>query len=162
MRFRTYILLAATVLWFIFGSLFLYRSFWGLEDIKSYKNSVEHFGVTELKPGQNNFAFTFKLKGKVRVFGVFKKKEVNYTEFVNAFKIGDTVTVHYGDWKLQPDEVNTQIYNLKIGQTTLINNEDRIAKDRKIAGILLLISACLGGLTFYVSRKKPKEQTINL
>lgn len=160
MRFRTYILLAATVLWLIFGSLFLYRSFWDLKDIKSYKNAVEYFGIKELKSGQNNFAFTFKLQGKVRVFGVYKKKEVNYSEFINAFKTGDTVTVHYGDWKLQSDEINTQIYNLKVGNLNLINNQDRIAKDRKIAGILFIISACLGGLTFYSSRKKPKETPI--
>lgn len=154
MRFRTYILLSATILWFIFGSLFMYRSFWDLDNLKSYSNAIEEFGIKELKEGQNQFAFTFKLQGKLDVFGYHKKKEINYLDFTKTFKIGDTATVYYGDWKIKNGEINTQIYNLKVGKSILIDHQNSIDKDRKIAGILYLISACLGGITLYLFRKK--------
>lgn len=154
MRFRTYIMVAAASLWFVFGSLFMYRSTWDFEDSKKYKNAIIEFGVKEFDQYRHRNALTFKLAGLDQQFGIYKRKRKNYTELVSKLKIGDTVTIYYSDWKQNKKKTNLQVIHFETKNHVLVNYTDRKYRDRKIAWILYSISFIFGIAAWYLNKKR--------
>lgn len=146
MRFRIYILLAAAFLWFVFASVFMYRSTWGLEDALVYRNAVVEFGMQDKVNQTANSMFTFKLDGMPDKFGIYRRKFSAYDTFKNNIQIGDTLTAYYGVWKHKEGNVITELVQLEKNEDILIDYTVRKRKDTIIAVILYII--CSVSLVF--------------
>lgn len=162
MRFRTYILIAVAGLWFVFGTMFTYRSSWDLEDAKLAHGSIIELGVKEFDTDLHQYALCFKVHGNEQTFGIYQRKNLLYTEQLSMLHIGDSVKVYFGDWKLKAGEVNRQIVHLETSKNVIINYTDRKYRDRWVGVIFLLFAFAAGGLAWYLYQKKEPEEDPSL
>jgi hypothetical protein len=156
MRFRTYILLALAGLWFTIGGMFFYRSCWDLVDLKKHTGPVIELGITEFDTDLHLFSLNFKLDGNPETFGVYQKKNQQYSDLLNLIKVGDTATVFYGEWRQKEGMLNLQVTHLETTKHVIVDYTVRKYRDRWIGLILIGLSFAVGGLAWYLFKKYPK------
>lgn len=162
MRFSMYILISAASLWFVIGSMFLYRSSWDLDKSKYHKGVLTEFAVQQVDdPYAGKFAYVFKVSGKSSRYGIYQKKNKLYTNFTELLKVGDTVKMYYHKWNLGPKEVNLQIDHFEAKGKTLVDYKIRKYRDRKIAWMLYSISF-LFVVTGWFFRRENRMKKISL
>ena len=113
MRFRIYILMAAAFLWFVFASVFMYRSTWTLKDAKFHKDVVVEMGIHHNSNNVPANVYKFKMHGLDHGFVITRRKYTAYDTFVNNIKIGDTLSVYFEDWKHVEGKENNQVVQLE-------------------------------------------------
>ncbi len=154
MRFTTYIMLSAACLWFVIGSLFMYRYTWDLSNAKYHRGALTEFIVKIVDPEMQKQGFAFKLSGIKREFGVFFKKNRNYNDFMNNLKVGDSISIYYTDWRLYEGQINLQLVHMASDKKVFINYENRKRRDLNRALILYGIALAFGTGAWFLNRKR--------
>lgn len=154
MRFRIYILLAAAFLWFVFASVFMYRSAWDLDDAFYHRNALVEFGLKEDNSKYPPVTFAFKLQGMDRTMGIQRKKFASYDTFVRSMKIGDTITLYYENWKLSEGSINTQVVHMENEGRVLVDFKIRKRKDLLVAVILYILCSISLGFALLLRQKR--------
>jgi hypothetical protein len=157
MRFRIYILLAAAFLWFVFASVFMYRSTWTLKDAKFHKDIVVEMGMHHNSNSVPSNIYKFKLFGMDHGFAISRKKYTAYDTFVNNIKIGDTLSVYFEDWKHVEGQENNQVVQLEKGKLILIDYSKRKTNDLIIGIVLYLLSIGFNSFAFVLNRRRVKK-----
>lgn len=157
MRFRIYILLAAAFIWFVFASVFMYRSTWDKEDAKFYRNAVVEFGMKEKEGNFVSGIFTFRLDGLDETMGIYRRKFKNYAPITDNIHIGDTLTLYYEEWKHVKGNVNTQVIHLVNGDKILVDLADRKRKDLLIAVILYILCSISLSFAWILNQKRLRK-----
>lgn len=154
MRFRIYILLAAAFLWFVFASVFMYRSVWNLSDALFHRNALVEFGMKEDNSKYPPLTFAFKLQGMNNPMGIQRKNFSAYDTFVKSMKIGDTITLYYEKWKLSEGSINTQVVHLENDGKILVDYKVRKRKDLLVAIILYVLCSISLGFAIVLRQKR--------
>lgn len=154
MRFSIYILISAASLWFIFGTMFLYRSSWNLKKSKYHVGALTEFNIELVDdPYAGKYAYTFKISGKNSKFGIYQRNNKLYTEFTDNLKVGDTIKLHYHKWNIGPKDINLQVDNFEAKGKTYVDYKVRKSRDMKIALILYGISVLFFSIGWYFNRE---------
>ncbi|MEZ4804371.1 MAG: hypothetical protein R2852_02500 [Bacteroidia bacterium] len=139
MRFGIYILLGAAFLWFVFGSVFMYRSTWNLSHSKYQKGVVSEMGPMHRENSDKPNIFIIKLQGQTETFGIYRRRDVFYNDLSKNIQMGDTLSIYYENWKQKLGDINFQITNLESNGKTIIDYTKRKKRDVIIAIVLYFI-----------------------
>lgn len=154
MRFRTYIMLFAACLWFVIGSLFMYRFTWDLSDAQYHRGALTEFIVKVVNPDLQKQGFAFKLSGTKREFGVLFKKNRNYNDFMNNLKVGDSISVYFTEWRLAENDINLQLVHMSSDKKVFIDYKNRKGRDLKLALMLWSLAALFGFGAWFFNKKR--------
>lgn len=154
MRFRLYILISAAAFWFILSMLFLYRSTWDKADLIYSSGVLTEFGMKYTDSNYYDKFLGFKIEGNDQTFGLKKKTNKEYNQLISKLKVGDTVSLHYSEFRHVKGQVNLQIDNMKVNGQMIVDLEKREYRDRIISSILFIISATLGGIAWWQNKSK--------
>lgn len=157
MKFSIYILLAATLLWFVFASVFFMRSHWDRDKATIYHSGIltEHaVAFRNRKVPQNILAF--KVQGLNQKFGIHRKKEVSYEKYLKKMHIGDTIHLWFSEWRVPTNDVNFQIVHMESGKETIVNIAERQQRDRIIA-LILYVLCLLTMVTAWVLNRRYRK-----
>jgi hypothetical protein len=162
MAFKLIILIAVSSIWFIFGSLFFYRSTWGPEKFQQHKGTLEELGTTKVKIKHEKNVVYFKLSGIKQVFGIFTDDGFSQESLLSKTKIGDTMTVYYNDYLLTADKpINLYVAYLADQDTVFMDYRTLNKKYFRIGVILYLIDLIFSALTFWYYRKYNRRQSLS-
>lgn len=157
MRFRTYIMLSAASLWFIIGSMFLYRYCWGLDRTLHHRGALIEYGVKMVDAEEQEQGFAFKLSGLDQQFGVYFRRKSRYQDLTNNLQIGDSVDLYYTEWRLPKGAINLQIVHMATPKKVFVDVNDRKRRDLTIGLLLYLIAAVFGALGWYLNRLRSQN-----
>lgn len=164
MSFRVVLLLAASVLWFIFGILFLYRSSWTESDFRIFSGPLEEIGSKKIQLKRKVDVVFFHLKGLNQRLGIYQSKSMTKDRLLNNVNIGDTLTVYLDDYDVLTEEHNIKlnVYHLQSKKKVFLNYRDLNRKHLKIGIILVCISFILGGLTYWFYKRDEKYERMRI
>ncbi len=157
MAFKLVILIAVSSIWFIFGSIFFYRSTWGPEKFRRHTGTLEEIGTTKVKVKRVKDVVFFRLKGNAQIFGIYQTRDFNQEKLLTQMKIGDMLTVYYTDYLLKADKpINLYVTHLQGKTKTFLDYKDLNRQYFWIGIILYLIDLVFSALTFWYYRKYAK------
>jgi hypothetical protein len=162
LKFNTYIVLSASMIWLVFGSMFLYRSFWKTSHAREHKQIITEHGIRHFLNSKQATVLTFRLRGLEDTLGIYRRDKKKYDYFLNHLNVGDTALVYFENWGLKKGDINTQIIHLESRGKILINFKDRRNRDLIISSILLLIGCGLLFLAYKIEKRKPFLQPYSL
>lgn len=149
--------MAAAFLWFVFASVFMYRSTWTLKDAKFHKDVVVEMGIHHNSNAVPTNVYKFKMHGLDHGFVITRRNYSSYDTFVNNIKIGDSLSVYFEDWKHVEGQENTQVVQLEKGKLLLIDYNKRKTNDLIIATVLYLIFIGFASFAFVLNRRRVKK-----
>jgi len=154
MAFKLIILIAVSSIWFIFGSIFFYRSTWGPEKFQRHTGTLEEIGTTKVKVKRVKDVVFFRLKGNNQIFGLYKDTDINQEKLQASIKIGDTMTVYYSDYLLKADKpINLYVAHLQSKSKVFLNYKTQNQQYFRIGIMLYLIDLLFTVLTIWYYRK---------
>jgi hypothetical protein len=157
MAFKLIILIAVSSMFFIFGSVFFYRSTWGPQKFNRHTGTLEEIGTTEVKVKRPKTVVFFRLKGVNQIFGIQQTRDFNQEKLQEQIKIGDTLTVYYTDYLLKADKpINLYVTHFQSRSKIFMDYRDTNRAYFRIGIILYLIDLLFSILTVLYYRKYAK------
>jgi hypothetical protein len=157
MAFKLIILIAVSSMFFIFGSVFFYRSTWGPQKFNRHTGSLEEMGTTQVKVKRPQTVVFFRLKGVNQTFGIQQTRDLNQEKLLEQIKMGDTLTVYYTDYLLKADKpINLYVTHLQSRTRIFMDYRDTNRQYFRIGIILYLIDLLFSVLTVWYYRKYSK------
>lgn len=154
MSFRVLLLLAASIIWCIFGALFLYRSAWNESDFKKFSGPLEEIGTKKVQLKRTVDVVFFHLKGLNQRLGIYQSKSLTQDRLLNNVDIGDTLTVYLDDYDVLTDyNIKLNVYHLQSKKKVFLNYKDLNRKHLRIGIILVVIGLILGGFTYWFYKR---------
>jgi hypothetical protein len=161
MAFKLIILIAVSSIWFIFGSIFFYRSTWGPEKFRRHTGTLEEIGTTDVQVKKIKQVVFFRLKGNTQTFGIYQSKDFTEEKLLSQIKIGDTLTVYYTDYLLKANKpINLYVTHLQSKSKVFMDYRERNNEYFRIGVILYLIDLVFSILTVWYYRKYSKLSRI--
>lgn len=157
MRFRTYIMLSAASLWFVIGSMFLYRYTWKLDRSMHHKGALIEYGVKLVDAEEQEQGFAFKISGLDQQFGVHFKNKSRYQDLTDNLQIGDSIDLYYTEWRLPKGAINLQIVHMATPKKVFVDIQDRKRRDLTIGLLLYFFAAVFGTLAWYLNRLRARN-----
>ena len=154
MGFKLIILIAVSSIWFIFGSVFFYRSTWGPEKFRRHTGTLEEMGTTDVQVKRIKEVIFFRLKGNNQVFGIYQTRKFTLDTLLSQVKIGDSMTVYYTDYLLKANKpINLYITHLQSNTRIFMDYRETNNRYFWIGIILYLIDLVFSGITIWYYRK---------
>jgi hypothetical protein len=162
MAFKLVILIAVSSMWFIFGSIFFYRSTWGPEKFMKHTGTLEEIGTTQVQVKTVKTVIFFRLKGNGQVFGVQQTRDITQEKMLSQVKLGDTMTVFYTNYLLKANKpINLYVTHLESKSgVKFMDYEDTNKQYFRIGIILYLIDLAFSVLTIWYYRKYAKKSSL--
>jgi hypothetical protein len=157
MRFGIYILLGAAFLWFVFGSIFMYRSTWNLSHSKYQRGVVSELGPKHRENSDKPNIFIVKLQGQEETFGIYRRRDVFYNDLATKIQMGDTLSIYFESWKQKKGEINFQITNIENNGKSIIDYSTRKKRDVLIAIILYFICGIFIVIAWLLRQKELRK-----
>ena len=141
-------------MWFIFGSIFFYRSTWGPEKFRRHTGALEEVGTTDVQVKRKKEVVFFRLSGMNQVFGIQRSRNMTQEKILQKVKLGDTMTVYYTDYLLKADKpINLYVTHLQSRSTVFLDYKTRNREYFRTGIILYIIDLFFSILTVWYYRK---------
>lgn len=164
-RYRFYMLIACSLIWFIFGTLKYKDGLTQLDNLAYYEGKLTNIGTTlttDLK-GRSSDIMYFNLNGLNQTLGIYHNTKADYDYYLSRIHKGDLVKVYFNESGYKADNVNLHVYQLEHGNEVLFDSEHKSKTDRKVGLILYCVGLIfsIAPIWFYLTKVRNKTTANN-
>ncbi len=161
--FRTKIIIisAIVLMWFVFGTILIFRGSIDISKLKTIEGKLESYKVVTIPGGKRNIdVLTFNVSGYSDRTALYLNSREDYNSLIEKFNSNDNIKIIYNDkGGVAADGYNLHIYQIEFGDETLINFDKTTSTDKKVGKVLYLVGLVFGLPIIYLYRQEKKKSS---
>ncbi len=156
MKLRFYALVVLSLVWFVFGSMLIFRGSFELNELAYYKGKLQQIGTTittDLRGRQKEILY-FNVGDLTQTLGIYHSTKKDYDYYLNQLKKGDMVEVYFNENGGKADTINLHVYQLEHNGQIMLDHKQRTRTDRKVGFILYGVGLIFSIAPIWIYRTK--------
>jgi hypothetical protein len=157
MRYRFFVLVAVSVIWFVFGTMMIMQGTKEFSDLRKVTGQVERIwtDISRNLKGRPSDILLFKIQGLEQTIGIYHNTKADYDFYLEKIHPGDKVIIYFDEQGIRTLEgYNLHVYQLEKDGDVLLDKEKLNRTDRKVGLILYGVGSIFSIAPIWFYRKK--------